>query len=278
MVADTASARARRERVDLSGERWLAPLPMFHAYVSACPTIVDVHNCTNLERSLSLIVTQGQTYYCTTAAISGCKVFIMPEYSLHKYLLYLDTYRITFLTGVPTLMVSIAKYPEATAFNLKAIESVVTGSAPLNPEIGKLVQDTYLRPGVQVKQGWGLTETTCSATGFAQDDEDDGRSIGWLNPNMRAKIVPTAGYEFTYYEGISHPPGEIWVSGPNIMKGYYKREQETTSSIVIEGGIRWFKTGDIGYVDDRGCFYIVDRMKVSNAMYNVFDNLLLTIE
>lgn len=188
----------------------------------------------------------------------------MPEYNLHKYLLYLDIYRITFMTGVPTLMTSLAKHPDASNFNLSAIESVVTGSAPLNPEIGKLVQDLYLRPGVQVKQGWGLTETTCSATGFAQDDEDDGRSIGWLNPNMRARILPTPDYDFADYEGISHPLGEIWVSGPNIMRGYYKRKQETASCIIVEGGDRWFKTGDIGYVDDRGCFYIVDRMKVSN--------------
>ncbi|KAH7012841.1 hypothetical protein EDB80DRAFT_761785 [Ilyonectria destructans] len=235
MVANTESGRARKQRIDVSGERWLAPLPMFHAY--------------------------GQAYYCTTAAVSGCKVFIMPKYNLHKYLLYLDIYGITFLTGVPTLMVSLAKHPLAASFNLKAIESVVTGSAPLNPEIGKLVQETYLRPGVQVKQGWGLTETTCSATGFAQDDEDDGRSIGWLNPNMRAKIIPVPEYGVDNDKEIPYTVGEIWISGPNIMKGYYKRIQQTASSIVIEGRDRWFRTGDIGYVDRQGHFYIVDRMK-----------------
>lgn len=190
----------------------------------------------------------------------------MPKYNLHKYLLYLDIYRITFLTGVPTLMVSLAKHPLASSFNLKAVESVVTGSAPLNPGIGKLVQETYLRPGVQVKQGWGLTETTCSATGFAQDDEDDGRSIGWLNPNMRAKIAPVPEYGVENDKEIPYTVGEIWISGPNIMKGYYKRTRETASSIVIEGRDRWFRTGDIGYVDRRGYFYIVDRMKVSDYL------------
>lgn len=169
------------------------------------------------------------------------------------------------MTGVPTLLVSLAKYPAASTFNLKAVESVLTGSAPLNPDIGKMVQEAYLRPGIQVKQGWGLTETTCSATGFAQDDEDDGRSIGWLNPNVRAKIVPMPEYAFDTNKEFPYIIGEIWISGPNVMKGYYKRPQETRSAIVVEEGDRWFRTGDIGYVDQRGRLYIVDRMKVGNG-------------
>ncbi|SCO52654.1 related to 4-coumarate--CoA ligase [Fusarium fujikuroi] len=221
MVAETRSGRERKERLGFSGERWLAPLPMFHAY--------------------------GQAYYCTTAAVTGCKVFIMPKYDIQKYLLFLDIYRITFLTGVPTLLVSLAKHPGAASFNLKAIETVVSGSAPLNPEIGSLVQRVYLRPDVQVKQGWGLTETTCSATGFAPDDIDDGRSIGWLNPNIMAKIVPVEEYEFEDGAKIPYSVGEIWISGPNIMKGYYRRPQETNAAIVTEGNNRWFRTGDIGY-------------------------------
>lgn len=192
----------------------------------------------------------------------GVKVFIMMRYTIEKYLLFLDTYRITFLTGVPTLMVALSKHPNAKLYNLKAIESVVTGSAPLSPEIGRLVEKTHLRRGVQVKQGWGLTETTCSATGFAQDDEDDGSSIGWLNPNMSAKIVPVSEYGFEQTSEIPYTVGEIWIAGPNIMMGYYKRPRETTDTIVYEDGKRWMKTGDVGYVDTRGCLYIVDRLKV----------------
>lgn len=186
----------------------------------------------------------------------------MPEYSIQKYLLYLDIYRITFLTGVPTLMTQLSKHPEAKRFNLKSIETVVTGSAPLNPEIGRLVEKTLLREGVQVKQGWGMTETTCSATGFAPDDEDDGSSIGWLNPNVSAKIVPSVEHDHQSADNIPYTVGEIWVSGPNIMKGYYKKPRETAETIVHEGGKRWLRTGDLGYADSRGYLYIVDRVKV----------------
>jgi acyl-CoA synthetase (AMP-forming)/AMP-acid ligase II len=200
-------------------------------------------------------------YFCITAARTGAKVFIMRHYTIDRYLLFLDIYRITFLTGVPTLLVGLTKHQRASAYNLKAIESVVTGSAPLNPDIGLMVKD-HLQPGVQVKQGWGLTETTCSVTGFAPDDEDDGRSIGWLNPNLSAKIVPLQEGDSGQHDNIEYTVGEIWVAGPNVMKGYYKRPEETANVIVCEESQRWLRTGDVGYVDARGCFYIVDRLKV----------------
>jgi 4-coumarate--CoA ligase len=270
MVADTAAGKARQARLKSSGERWLAPLPMFHAYVSSILP---------LKVSFTLRLTQykGQAYYAITAARSGVKVFIMPKYEPVKYLLYLDIYRITFLTGVPTLLVTLSKHPEAKNFNLHAIEAVVTGSAPLSPEIGKFVADSLLRPGVLVKQGWGLTECTCSATGFAQDDVDDGRSIGWLNPNVSARIVPVPDQEFGRGSGITHPIGEIWISGPNIIKGYYNRPEETANTIIQLAGKRWLRTGDVGYVDDRGCLYIIDRLKVSatvSAPDKIEDSLL----
>lgn len=238
MVADTPAAKARAARLALSGERWLAPLPMFHAY--------------------------GQAYYCMSAAVSGTKVYIMPSYEINRYLTYLDTYRITFLTGVPTLMTSLAKIaPEGLKLN--AIESVVTGSAPLDPAVGRMVEKKLLKDGVNVKQGWGMTECTCSATGFAPDDVDDGRSIGWINPNVSCKIVPVEGREFGAESGIPFAVGEIWISGPNVMMGYYKREEATRETIVYDDGMRWLKTGDIGYVDERGCIYIIDRLKVSTV-------------
>ena len=212
-----------------------APLPMFHAY--------------------------GQAYYCMSAAVSGTKVFIMPAYEINRYLTYLDIYRITFLTGVPTLMTSLAKIaPEGLKLN--AIESVVSGSAPLDPAVGRMLEQKLLKQGVKVKQGWGMTECTCSATGFAPDDVDDGRSIGWINPNVSCKIVPVEERDFGAESEIPFAIGEIWIAGPNVMMGYYQKKEATRETIAHEDGMRWLKTGDIGYVDDRGCIYIIDRLKV----------------
>ncbi|EXJ67857.1 uncharacterized protein A1O5_09204 [Cladophialophora psammophila CBS 110553] len=229
LVGRTPQARARKERLDVSGERWLAPLPMYHAY--------------------------GQTYYVINAAVLGAKVFIMSKFNVTKYLQYLDAYRITFMTGVPTVIAMLCKQDVPERYNLKSLEQVVSGSAPLDPKLGKLLATLYLRPGVQVKQGWGMTECTCSATGFSPDEEDDGRSIGWLNPNCAAKIVPV-DEELSKSAVTEQQAGEIWLSGPNIMKGYWNKPEATATTIVDEDGHRWLRTGDIGYCDDQGKFYI----------------------
>jgi acyl-CoA synthetase (AMP-forming)/AMP-acid ligase II len=193
------------------------------------------------------------------------KVFVMSKFDVKAYLRYLDIYRITFVTTVPVIMAMMVKYPHPNSVNLKAIENVVSGSAPLSPEMGKRFKELYLHEEATVKQGMGLTETTCSLFQFAPDDIDDGRSIGWLNANCKAKIVPVAGedYESTGPPGVV--VGEIWVSGPNVMMGYYRKPKETAATIVHEAGERWLKTGDIGYADDSGRFYVVDRMKVSRS-------------
>ena len=98
---------------------------------------------------------------------------------------------------------------------------------------------------------------------FAADDEDDGGSVGWLNANMSAKIAPVEGRDFENKSSHGYEIGEIWISGPNIMKGYYNKPKETAETIIFENDRRWLRTGDIGYVDTRGCLYIVDRMKAS---------------
>ncbi|KAL3452152.1 hypothetical protein BJX65DRAFT_303864 [Aspergillus insuetus] len=236
-VADTPKGRARKVRMQMSGDRWLAPLPMYHAY--------------------------GQAYYCMNAARLGAKVFIMKSFDIQKYLLYMDIYRINFMVSVPAIMATLVKQPNAKNYNLHAVETVTSGSAPLSPDLGRAIEKLYLRPGVSVKQGWGMTETTCSITGFSPDDEDDGRSIGWLNPNCAARIEPLEDRDF---QGASSAPpgttvGEIWVAGPNIMKGYFEKPAATAEAIVECDGLRWLKTGDIGYIDERGCLYIVSRLK-----------------
>ncbi|KAL3442005.1 hypothetical protein BJX65DRAFT_313315 [Aspergillus insuetus] len=235
LVTNTTLGRARRARLDVSGERWMAPLPMYHAF--------------------------GQIWICMNAVQFAAKVFIMTKFDVLKYLLYLDIYRITFATTVPVIMAMLVKYPHPVSFNLKALEDVISGSAPLSPETASRFKKLYLRDGVNVKQGMGLTETTCSLFQFAPDDIDDGRSIGWLNANCRAKIVPVRGEDYQGTGPTGTVVGEIWVSGPNIMMGYYKKPKETAATVVVEDGERWLKTGDIGYADSKGRFFVVDRMK-----------------
>lgn len=203
---------------------------------------------------------QGQTYYCMVAPRSYAKVYIMPKFDMTRFLTYIDIYRITFVNVVPAMLKSMTKVPNAGRFNLRALQIVGSGSAPLDVDVARKVEAMFLRPGLQIKQGWGMTETTCNVTGFAPDDPDDGRSIGWVNPLCRVRIVEVPGQQFDKVEGSL--VGEIWVSGPNMMKGYWKNEKATAET-VVNGPDGWLyvKTGDIGYADRRGCLYIVGRIK-----------------
>lgn len=186
----------------------------------------------------------------------------MSKYNLDRFLLYLDTYRITFLSGVPVILNQLAKHPNPSTYNLRSIESVNCGSAPLNPETGRAVASLYLRPGITVKQGLGMTECTCSLSSCAPDDIDDGRSVGWLNANCKVRVVPVDGEDFAESLPVGQRGGELWITGPNVMKGYYRRPEKTAETIVVENGTRWLRTGDIGYVDAAtGKIFVVDRMK-----------------
>lgn len=236
MSADIPEAYARKERLARSGERWLAPLPMYHAY--------------------------GQIYYCVNAPLLAAKVYIMPRYTIHFLLLFIDIYRITLLTGVPTVMIQMSKQPTGM-FNLESLEYALTGSAPLGAKVSEYIEQRYLPRGLVLRQGWGMTETTNSMSGFTPDDPQDGNSIGYLNPNCLAKVVPVEGQSWADGGPEGVEIGELWVSGGNVMKGYYKNPQATAETIVTQDGIRWLRTGDVGYLDDEGKIFIVDRLKVS---------------
>jgi len=194
----------------------------------------------------------------------GAKVFIMGKFDATQFLTLIDVYRITFINIVPTILRILVKSPNPSRFNLKSLSMVGSGAAPLDTNVAREFERLFLRPGVQVKQGWGMTETTCNVSGFAPDDIDDGRSIGWLNPGCRARIVTVPDRDFSYIERDQGAlVGEIWVAGPNIMKGYWNKPEATKQTIVEEAGCRWLRTGDVGYVDKRGFLFIVDRIKVA---------------
>ncbi|EMD63968.1 hypothetical protein COCSADRAFT_172195 [Bipolaris sorokiniana ND90Pr] len=234
MSADIPEAYARKERLARSGERWLAPLPMYHAY--------------------------GQIYYCVNAPLVGAKVYIIHRYSIRLLLLFVDIYWITLLTGVPTILVQMSKQP-AEMHNPNSIEYALTGSAPLGQDTAKQTEQQYLSRGLVLRQGWGMTETTNSMSGFSPDDPHDASSIGYLNPNFLGKIMPVDGQSWAGNVPTGTEVGELWVSGKNVMKGYYKNPQATSEAIVMEDGIRWLKTGDIAYFNEAGRIFIVDRLK-----------------
>ncbi len=200
----------------------------------------------------------------------------MKQFTLDRYIHFIDIYRITYMNAVPTIMVMLSKDPSAVNYNFHSIEQAVCGSAPLGKKIGQAVQKRLFKPGVSVKQGWGMTECTCTGTAFAPDDEDDGGSVGWLMANLSAMIIPVDGEEFDNRSRDGKKIGELWISGPNVMKGYFNKPKETAETIFVDPRTkkRWLRTGDIGYFDSRGCLYIVDRLKVCCIRQSIMNTIL----
>lgn len=98
-----------------------------------------------------------------------------------------------------------------------------------------------------------MTETTCSALGWDPTHHSDSFGVGEPNANCEAVVMDAEGKELPQGER-----GELWVRGPNIMKGYWKNAKATAETITPDG---WLKTGDICYIDSKGTFFIVDRQK-----------------
>lgn len=208
----------------------------------------------------------GQTYFIANNPRRNIPVYIMPSFDFVKMLTYVQKYRINSLTVVPPIVVALAKHPIVKKFDLSSLESIGCGAAPLGTEIMEEVEKLFPPNTLIVRQGWGMTEITCTCLSWdptrAEGDRSDISGVGELMPNARARIMDLDGVT-----EITSPktPGEIWVTGPTLMRGYWNKPQATAETMVVDpDGTRWLRTGDIGYVDvyaPGGTFHIVDRLK-----------------
>jgi long-chain acyl-CoA synthetase len=180
----------------------------------------------------------------------------MPRFDALACLQAIASHHCTFLPAVPTMLQKLFDHPAAPDHDLSSITHIMTGGAPVPAALLERVH-AAMGPDTRVLTGYGLTEGTAIATLEDIDLDDDGKikrpkSIGKLLPGIKARIVLENGE-------IAAPgeAGEICLSGPNLMKGYYKAPEATAQA--LQSG--WLHTGDIGYFDADGHGYIVDRKK-----------------
>lgn len=182
----------------------------------------------------------------------GGTVVFVPRFDLEHFLASIERYRITRAYLVPPVIIGLVNSPIVDAYDLSTLSNIFSGAAPLGEDLRRRCQE---RLGCTVNQGYGLTEASpvTHSVRFNVATPKPG-SIGPCLPNTECKVMDIdLGAELGPDE-----PGELWIRGPQLMKGYLNRPEATEGMITSDG---WLRTGDIGYADADGDFYIVDRLK-----------------
>ncbi len=227
-------AGARQETgTGSSQQAYLLSVPLFH-----------------VTGSLSIMV-------ANTAA--GGKIVMMHHFDPERALELIERERITVFGGVPSMAMRVLDSPEFSKRDTSSVRGISYGGAPAPPELVRRIRQHF--PGGQPSNGYGLTETSSVTTmNSGPDYVAKPDSVGPPVPVCDVAVVPE-GYEGEE-PGTSGPAapettGELWIKGPNVIKGYWKRPRET-AEVITRG---WLHTGDVARIDEEGFVYIVDRAK-----------------
>ena len=219
-------------------ERYLMVIPYFHIY--------------------------GQTVGLLLGAWNGAMQIPIPKFDPNLLIEAIKQYKPTFFPGAPTLYISMLNHPEIKTCGLENVRRFNSGSAPLPLEV---IERFEKLSGAMLYEGYGLTEaspTTHSTPTLAKRKIG---SIGLPFPSTDCKIVDLETGERVVPVGEA---GELCVRGPQVMKGYWNRPEET--AIALRDG--WLYTGDVARMDEDGFFYIVQRKKdmIIVSGFNVYPN------
>jgi long-chain acyl-CoA synthetase len=229
-------ARAERDAI----ERVICVLPLFHIYA------LTVVLLSSLRR--------------------GHLISLHQRFDVESVMRDIEIKRATYFPGVPTMWIAIASLPDLDKRDLSSLVSCGSGGAPLPVEVAKIFER---RVGMKLKSGWGMTETCSPGTAHPKQGPDKPGSIGLMLPGIEMDVVSLDDPKQSMPVG---EVGEIRIRGPNVTKGYWNRPNETAEAFV---GDR-FLTGDIGYMDADGYFFLVDRKKdmIISGGFNVYPQMI----
>ncbi|KFB36727.1 luciferin 4-monooxygenase [Anopheles sinensis] len=175
----------------------------------------------------------------------------LPKFEDFLYLSCIEQYRCNTLLTVPPIVLFLAKHPLVDSYDLSSVQTIICGAAPLSKETEDLVRR---RLGVRyVRQGYGMSELTLATLVQNGDDHKPG-SVGRVQIGTQVKVIdPESGRALGPNER-----GELCFRGTQVMVGYVGDEKATRATIDSDG---WLHSGDVGYYDKDGEFYVVDRLK-----------------
>ena len=203
----------------------------------------------------------GMNVIMNSAVQAGGEIFLMPRFSAKAVAKAIHKYKPSFFIGVPTMFVQLSNLPDIHRYDFSSLRGIFVGAAPLT----KAIKDDFeKKTGGRMIEGYGLTEAVTAIMANPYQGRHKVGSIGIPFPDVDVKIV-------SLDDGHPLGPGdlgEIVLRSPTVMLGYYRNAEETQKTIV-DG---WLYTGDIGYMDDEGYFYITDRKKdlIIVGGFNVF--------
>jgi len=182
----------------------------------------------------------------------GAKLVMMRRWDPVRAFELIERERITSAGGVPTIAWQLIEHPLRKNYDLSSLESVAYGGAPSAPELVRLIKETF--PKSQPGNGWGMTETSATATTHSAEDYEH-------RPDSCGPAVPVTDLKIMTVEGDRELPigevGELWCKGPQVVKGYWNKP-EATAQTFVDG---WVKTGDLARLDEEGFCFIIDRAK-----------------
>lgn len=186
------------------------------------------------------------------ALYKGATVVTMPRFDMEQFLSIIQTYKISYANLVPPIVLGLAKHPLVDTYDLSSLKTIFSGAAPLGGDVAAACAE---RLHCDVCQGYGMTELSpVSHANPDSADKIDRASVGPAIPNTECRIIdPISGKDAE--PGAS---GELWIRGPQVMKGYLNNLTATSNTIDAEG---WLHTGDISIVNEKGYFSVIDRVK-----------------
>lgn len=224
LVVNTQQCEKWMHKMKPGEEVIIAALPFFHVY--------------------------GMTTVMNLAIRLGFKMIIMPKFDPKGILKSIEKHKATLYPGAPTMYIGLLNHPDIKKYDLSSIKACISGSAPMPLEVQTQFEAAT---NGRLVEGYGLTETSpVAVANLIWGDRKPG-SIGLPWPDTDVTILSAE----TGDEAKPNEVGEIIIKGPQVMKGYWNRPEDTQASFRAD----WFLSGDMGYMDDEGYFYIVDRKK-----------------
>lgn len=217
-------------------ERVLAALPFFHVF--------------------------AMTAVMNFAIAYGAEIVVMPRFVLDDAMKLIDKTRPTVMPGVPTMFIAMLNHPKLSSFDLSSLKFCLSGGAPLPVDVKQKFEKLT---GCKLVEGYGLSEASPSVTCNPLEGPVKEGSIGQPLPGTIVSLRDLADPTKQVPKGEK---GEICIKGPQVMKGYWKKPEETANQLIGD----YLRTGDVGIMDDEGFIFIVDRIKdlIICSGYNVY--------